>query len=142
MKRSFRKVLVLTGLLVVAGTCAAQAERDRGRREFETSCAVCHGAEARGDGPLRPFLVKPPTDLTTLARRNGGKFPTREVMEIIDGRSAAPIGSHGPRDMPVWGEVFLEQAQDDPARTKLHPEWSVRARIVALIDYLGQLQVK
>ena len=142
MKRSFCKVLVLTGLLVVAGTCAAQAERDRGRREFETSCAVCHGAEARGDGPLRPFLVKPPTDLTTLARRNGGKFPTREVMEIIDGRSTAPIGSHGPRDMPVWGEVFLEQAQDDPARTKLHPEWSVRARIVALIDYLGQLQVK
>lgn len=146
MKRIDRTPVIAASLaatlLLVAGAAPAQSERDRGKREFETSCAVCHGAEARGEGPLRPFLVKPPTDLTTLAKRNGGRFPTRQVMEIIDGRSAAPIGSHGPREMPVWGDVFLEQAQQDPTRAKLHPEWSVRARITALIDYLGQLQEK
>lgn len=134
---------VLAALLCATTAGAlAQGQRDLGQREFEGSCAVCHGVEARGDGPLRPFLVKVPTDLTTLAKRNGGTFPTRDVMEMIDGRATARIGSHGPRDMPVWGEVFLEQAQDDPSRLKLHPEWSVRARIIALIDYLGRLQVK
>lgn len=142
MKQRVRTFALATTLLLTAGGVLAQAERERGKREFENSCAVCHGAEARGDGPLRPFLIKPPTDLTALAKRNGGTFPTRDVMEIIDGRAAARIGSHGPREMPVWGDVFLEQAQDDPARLKLHQEWSVRARITALIDYLGRLQVK
>jgi mono/diheme cytochrome c family protein len=137
-----RNVLFFVCAVSCAGGALAQADREQGRREFESSCAVCHGAEARGDGPLRPFLLKPPADLTTLARRNGGTFPTREVMDVIDGRASARIGSHGTRDMPVWGQVYLEQAQEDSARTKLHPEWSVRARIIALIDYLGRLQVK
>ena len=136
-----RDLLLLTCALF-AGSVAAQGDSDRGRREYASSCAVCHGAEAKGDGPLRPFLVKRPTDLTTLAKRNGGTFPTREVMEMIDGRSAPKIGSHGTREMPVWGRVYLEQAEEDQARTKLHPERTVSARIVALIDYLGQLQVK
>lgn len=128
--------------LFVAGAAGAEATPDRGEREFASSCAVCHGAEAKGDGPLRPFLVKPPSDLTTLARRNGGKFPTRDVMDVIDGRAAESIGSHGSRAMPVWGRVYLEQAEEDAERTKLHPEWSVRARIIALLDYLGRVQVK
>jgi mono/diheme cytochrome c family protein len=142
MTFSVRTVALATTLLLASASVFAQADRDRGRREFDSSCAVCHGADARGDGPLRPHLVKPPADLTTLAKRNGGTFPTREVMDMIDGRSTLPIGSHGPRDMPVWGKVFLEQAQDDPTRAKLHPEWSVQARITALVDYLKAQQVK
>jgi hypothetical protein len=42
--------------------------------------------------------------------------------------------------MPVWGQVYLESAQDEAARTKLHPEWSVHARIMALVDHLARLQ--
>jgi mono/diheme cytochrome c family protein len=142
MKSLFHAVIGVAALAGLAGTAAAQPVRDRGKHEFETHCAVCHGADASGDGPLRPFLIKPPADLTTLARRNGGMFPTTAVMEMIDGRSTAGIGAHGPRQMPVWGEVYLEQAQQDPALAKLHPEWSVRARITALVDYLVRLQIK
>lgn len=127
---------------MASATALAQPQSDIGKREFETRCAVCHGAEARGDGPLRPHLITPPADLTTLARRNGGIFPTREVLETIDGRRMPRVGAHGPREMPVWGDVFFEQAKDDPTTAKLHPEWTVRARITALVDYLGRLQVK
>ncbi len=139
-----RPTLLVAASLTLLATQSvlAQSGSDRGKREFENSCAVCHGADGRGGGPLRPFLVKPPSDLGTLAARNGGTFPTRTVMEVIDGRDTPRIGSHGPREMPVWGDVFLEQAQQDPTVAKLHPEWSVRARIVALIDYLRQLQVR
>lgn len=140
--RDLSSIACAVALAAAAATALAQPQPDRGRREFERSCAVCHGAEARGDGPLRPFLVIPPSDLTQLARRNGGRFPTREVMEIIDGRRMPSVGAHGPREMPVWGDVYVEQAQDDPAAIKLHPEWSVRARITALVDYLGRMQVK
>ncbi|HUL63789.1 MAG TPA: cytochrome c [Burkholderiaceae bacterium] len=140
MARSFVVLLIAVGALGFGHGAGAQADSERGRREFESSCAVCHGVEATGDGPLRPFLLKPPPDLTTLAKRHGGTFPAREVTEMIDGRSSVRIGSHGTREMPVWGQVYLESAQDDASRTKLHPEQSVRARITALVDHLARLQ--
>lgn len=136
MNRASFVLLIAIGALGFGRGACAQADPERGRREFDSSCAVCHGVEATGDGPLRPFLIKPPPDLTKLAKRRGGTFPTRDVTEMIDGRSSVRIGSHGTREMPVWGQVYLDEA----ARTKLHPEESVRARIMALVDYLARLQ--
>ncbi|HTT12972.1 MAG TPA: c-type cytochrome [Burkholderiaceae bacterium] len=140
MNRGSFVLLIALGALGFGRAACAQADTERGRREFESSCAVCHGVEARGDGPLRPFLIKRPPDLTTLARRRGGTFPAQDVMEMIDGRSSVQLGSHGTREMPVWGQVYLESAQDEAGRSKLHPEWSVRDRIMALVDYLAGLQ--
>lgn len=137
MKRAFA---VVASVVCIAGAAPAQG-LDHGRQEYESSCAVCHGATGKGDGPMRPYLLNRPSDLTTLAARNGGVFPAQRVAEIIDGRSAVEIGSHGPRDMPVWGRIYLQQAIDNPGRMQIGPEWYVRARIVALIDYLARLQV-
>jgi mono/diheme cytochrome c family protein len=113
---------------------------DLGRREFENNCATCHGMEARGDGPMRPFLVRPPTDLTTLAQRNGGTCPRSRIADLIDGRGLEQPGSHGTRDMPVWGRVYREQSEAQTRGTPFPPEWSVRGRIVSLVDYLQTLQ--
>jgi mono/diheme cytochrome c family protein len=41
-------------------------------REF---CAVCHGVNLKGDGPAAEALKQAPTDLTTIAKRNGRRFP-------------------------------------------------------------------
>jgi mono/diheme cytochrome c family protein len=136
-----RKLLVCTFAICLTQVALAQSDVERGRAEFLSSCAVCHGAEATGDGPLRPFLVKAPPDLTMLARRNGGEFPARRVMDMIDGRAAVQIGSHGTREMPVWGKVYAEGAGADDGRAKLHPEWTVRERITRLTQYLARLQV-
>lgn len=131
----------------VPGTPAARsapAARDGGvelgRREFEDNCATCHGMEARGDGPMRPFLARPPSDLTTLAQRYGGAFPRSLVADLIDGRGMAAPGPHGTRDMPVWGRVYREQSEAQTRGTPFPPEWSVRGRITALVDYLQTLQ--
>ena len=43
-----------------------------GRDSFDRYCASCHGADGRGGGPVASALRTRPTDLTTLARRNGG----------------------------------------------------------------------
>lgn len=129
------------------GAAYAQQGLDLGKLEYDSSCASCHGASGRGDGPVARYLAKAPTDLTTLARRYGGAFPTQYVWEIIDGRTSSDIGPHGTREMPVWGTEYRARALQmqrsapewDPAAL---PEWYVRGRIIALIDYMARMQAK
>jgi mono/diheme cytochrome c family protein len=50
---------------------------ERGRVKFETYCAVCHGYEGKGDGPVAPKMaLKPPTLLSDkiLKMNDGGIF--------------------------------------------------------------------
>ena len=137
MKHFNRRVAgVCAGLALFSGAGWAQQGRvDFGHREFVASCASCHGASAKGDGVLATYLVKPPSDLSTLARRNGGVFPAQRVRDTIDGRGSIDIGPHGGRDMPVWGQVYRAE---DTQPYELHG----RIRISALVDYLARIQVK
>jgi len=64
--------------------------------------------EGKGDGMLRGYLTKSPSDLTTLSKRNGGVFPYQHVTEVIDG--AKSVSTHGSRDMPVWGSDYVAKA--------------------------------
>ena len=129
---------------------AAQAENvDIGKSEFQSSCASCHGADGKGKGPVSTQLKVPPSDLTLLVKNNNGVFPTNAVFETIYGSKTIP--AHGTRDMPIWGERFnpivnLPHAVD-PSYWKLagpeqSPEVVVRARILAVIDYLNRIQQK
>ena len=72
---------------------------------YTAYCAVCHGIDAKGRGPAADALKVPPSDLTTLAKRNGGKYPSDHVTNAIQGNLYVP--AHGSREMPVWGrELF------------------------------------
>lgn len=136
MGRTQRWIAVFgVALAVLPGAAFAQGGFDLGKREFEASCASCHGSAGKGDGALRQHLVKPPADLTTLLKRNGGVFPTQRVWETIDGRGSAQVGAHGAREMPIWGKVY---SAEDTQPYELH----VRTRISALVDYLSRLQEK
>jgi mono/diheme cytochrome c family protein len=73
--------------LVLAG-CVGQGavQGDVGpdpARDFAENCAACHGAGGRGDGAAGAGLSPKPADLTGLAARNGGVFPTTRVMAYI-----------------------------------------------------------
>lgn len=138
--------LVLAGSAVlIAGAALAQPAFDLGKYEYESKCASCHGDTGQGFGPMRPYLVKQPSDLTTLAKRNGGAFPTQLVWLMIDGRTEKQIGAHGSREMPVWGREYRQEvlrAAGPEGMAFAQPEWYVRGRIVALIDYLARIQVQ
>lgn len=97
---------------------------------YRTYCAVCHGPDARGRGPLASSLRVVPTDLTQLARRSGGTFPRLAVTRSIDGRDT--VRGHGTGDMPVWGDAFERSVEAGPD--------AVRARIEALVTYLASVQ--
>lgn len=139
MKISGKALILFASAIAFSGVASGQQGLDFGRSEYEASCAGCHGIDARGDGPFKPHLVKSPSDLTTLSKRYGGAFPNQLVWEMIDGRTSTVIGPHGTREMPVWGATYRAQAVSQHAPA---PEWFVRGKIVALLDYLAQLQQK
>jgi mono/diheme cytochrome c family protein len=99
---------------------------------FRTYCASCHGADARGSGPLSDLLRNAPPDLTRFAARNGGVFPADRVTRIVDG---SDVASHGNREMPVWGDAFTRTSRG-------LTEQAARARVDALVRYLEGIQVR
>lgn len=54
---------------------------------FTLDCVICHGAQGKGDGPIAPFIVNPPTDLTSALARSlsdGALFLT--ISRGVEGR--------------------------------------------------------
>jgi mono/diheme cytochrome c family protein len=70
-----------------------------GAELYNQFCSACHGPNLKGSGPA-PEPYKAPPDLTTLARRNGGKFPDAHVLDVL--RNGVVIPAHGLADMPAW----------------------------------------
>lgn len=98
---------------------------------YHAHCAPCHGADGRGNGPVAPALKDSPTDLTTIAQRNGGVFPVAHVRSIIAGTDV--MIAHGSREMPIWGEIF-HQVQDDRDYGNV--------RLQNVMEYLRSIQQK
>jgi len=131
--------LLATSLVFCSAGFAQQgAAMDLGKREYDSNCASCHGADGKGKGPYNEFLKRSASDLTTLAKRNGGVFPIARVYETIEGAGAA----HGTREMPIWGQDYKVKAGAYYMDTPYDPEVYVRTRILALVDYLNRLQAK
>jgi mono/diheme cytochrome c family protein len=103
-----------------------------GKDSYAAYCAVCHGPDAKGNGPAAPALKVPPSDLTKLASRNAGKFDVLRVEDMIVGKSKVPV-SHGTPDMPIWGPVFHAMSIDNANET---------LRIQNLVNYLKSIQAK
>jgi putative copper resistance protein D len=76
-----------------------------GEKMFNAYCAVCHGKDGKGNGPAVPALKVPPPDLTTLAQRHDGKFPTDYVGDLLR-NGIEDVKAHGSKDMPIWGPLF------------------------------------
>ncbi len=81
-----------------------------GEASYMMYCANCHDPEAEGFGDAVGNLTTLPSDLTTLKRDNGGEFPAERVYQSIDGR--IDVEAHGPREMPVWGNVWPADEAD------------------------------
>jgi mono/diheme cytochrome c family protein len=103
-----------------------------GEQMYMTYCAVCHGKDGKGGGPAAEALKMPPTDLTTLSKNNGGKYPSLKVSSSIRGEANLP--AHGSKDMPVWGRLFRSMSGGHEAE--------VQQRVANLSKYIESLQVK
>ena len=101
-----------------------------GAELFAQRCSICHGSDLKGNVAFLPPYRTPP-DLTTLARRHGGKFPNAYLSNVL--RNGVRLPAHGPAEMPVWATDFEATDQLDEVRVKL--------RIKSLTSYIKSLQV-
>lgn len=129
-------IMLAASLLLVA--CVANqggrtSRPESGAHLYRVSCASCHGNDARGNGPVAPFLSVPVPDLTLIGSRRGGTFPPEEIYRIIDGQS--DLRSHGPRHMPVWGYEFFGDDPDDEAAHRQATD-----KVERLVSYLRSIQ--
>ncbi|HXJ33752.1 MAG TPA: cytochrome c [Candidatus Eisenbacteria bacterium] len=124
----------LIAALLLAGT-VARAEDVAGKQTYLRYCGACHGPDGRGDGIAGTFMRPKPTDLTQIAKKNGGEFPVTRVMADIDGRNT--VRAHGDPQMPVWGEIFREEAGSPQG-----PQNEARSKVVAITEYVRSIQQK
>jgi mono/diheme cytochrome c family protein len=143
------KLIALAAAMALMTVAAPKAEEmgedlsKLGAQEYKSNCGICHGINGKGDGPITQYFVeggyvaKAFPDLTALKKNNGGVFPYERVYKMIDGR--AEVKAHGPREMPVWGDEYNEQAYKKYGEFYASKAF-VRTRILALIEHIDSLQ--
>jgi mono/diheme cytochrome c family protein len=126
---------------LVAGLASASAKPARhfsnraGPAIYQERCASCHGADAKGNGPVAQVLKVAPPDLTSISKRNGGTFPAARIVKIIS--FGDNMAAHGTRMMPVWGTIFSYEGGGG-RRGGLYS----RRAVVELKRYLEAIQEK
>jgi mono/diheme cytochrome c family protein len=136
-----RTTAALVGGLFVAVTLVstvpvARADEAANKALYLKYCGSCHGPDGKGGGVLSGVLQTKPADLTQIAKKNGGEFPTAEVAKFINGTKT--MRAHGDPDMPVWGEVFQDQALGGSSSKKSQ----AHAKIAFITAYLKTIQEK
>ena len=129
------KPLVYALLIVFAGSAASAEDTGRGERLFADHCAVCHGVEARGDGPMAAILSVAPANLTMLSASNDNVFPVDRIIRRIDGTTEV-LAHGGP--MPVFGMLL-----EGPSNVILAPDGSeiiAAESIVEITTWLQEIQ--
>lgn len=138
-----RFVLMLSAAMMVALPVLAAAQEVKreparpiasaeGVDSYNAYCAVCHGKDGKGQGPAASALKAAVPDITTLAKRNGGKFASTTVENMILGKDKmAP--AHGNADMPIWGPIFRGVSSSDDM---------AKLRVANLVKYIEGMQAK
>ena len=136
--------LMVVGLLFVILLSSAPAQKTQppetthlidsiqGPALYTAYCAVCHGKDGKGGGPMAKSLKVAPPDLVRIAMRNGGRFPMARIQRIISGEEPLPAG-HGTQEMPVWGPIFSQIAWDQDLG---------RVRVDNLARFIEGMQIK
>ena len=84
-------ILMVGGLLLVIVLSSAPTQKThlpetthlidsiQGPALYTAYCAVCHGRDGKGAGPMAKSLRVAPPDLARIAMRNGGRFPMARI---------------------------------------------------------------
>lgn len=130
------RVLLVLGI-ITSSACSSQKipkiqySEPSGRDIYVARCAECHGEDAKGKPAAVAGLPDGRADLTVLSKRNGGKFPEERLKLILGGLEDIPA-HHGPKPMPIWGDIF--------DTTNAEVRETASRRVDSLTTYLESIQ--
>lgn len=134
MRAPFIALVMTAGLAGCVEETEMPGPQD-GRALFMENCAVCHGENGKGDGPMARRMQKAPKDLTLIRLRHGNAFPRAKVMSIIDGYARSDIAGPG---MPEFGELL--EGDLVPFDSGDGIQTPTPRKLVALLEYLETIQ--
>ena len=134
-------------IMMAANSCGWAQDIEKGRAEFMSKCAGCHGSDGKGAGRLSSKLAIKPADLTALAKKNNGVFASGAIAETIDGRRVP----HRNSEIPIWGcrqgpppgsrrKAYKPQPIDSLLDLPCDSEEVIQKRIRDVVAYLLQIQ--
>jgi mono/diheme cytochrome c family protein len=98
-------VLAVTSVLPIS-LAAFSVHGQEAKQLYEATCATCHGASGKGDGPTGQALQPKPADLATALQGKDDAYLTKVIMEGGTSVGKSPM-------MPAYQGVFSdEQIQD------------------------------
>jgi cbb3-type cytochrome c oxidase subunit III len=124
MKRTLLIATLFAGLFISVNAQAANPiSAFEGQRLFISHCQLCHGPDAKGNGPLAQNLGINPVDLTRTIRSRSETMLRR----IISGQGGPTVTGRDRHNlltdaMPDWGKVFSDDQID---------------ALIAYLKYLG-----
>ena len=129
-------VSITAAILLAPGRAQAQSV-EFGEMLYQQNCASCHGPEGAGDGPVSVHIQPTPPDLRQLASGNNGIYPFGAVWDSI---ASGSLSVHGTSRMPVWGDVFMEEALPREVHPGVSARHLVEARMLALTYFIQSIQ--
>jgi mono/diheme cytochrome c family protein len=123
----------VAAVVLALATTPSSAADSPGQTMYLRYCGACHGPNGKGDGVAGTFMRPKPTDLTQLAKANGGTFAFQKVAAYIDGTT--DVRAHGDPTMPVWGEMFKAEAGWDQTRRA-----EAKSKVQLITDYVRSIQ--
>lgn len=121
------------------GACVLATASDpvpTGAQDFADFCAGCHGLSGKGDGEMAGTLARRPANLTLLAQRNGGVFPTTRVMAKIWGYTGGKGSDVMPNFGPLLDSALVPYDGGDGIQTP------TPIRLVQIAEHLQSIQIK
>jgi mono/diheme cytochrome c family protein len=136
-KKIITALLLALGLNVVSTTLSANRI---GETEFKNHCAVCHGTDGSGNGPILDFLKQVPPDLTKISQKNRGRFPAQKVYDTIV--YINKVRGHGNSEMPIWGERYNREQirKEGEFGSSVDGVAPTQARVLELVFFLATIQ--
>jgi mono/diheme cytochrome c family protein len=96
-------IAATSGIVLLVGSLAFAANAAKGKAIYDKSCATCHGAQGKGNGPASAIMDPKPADFTSETIK---KKSDEQLLKAIES------GVPGTPMAPWKGSLTAQQIQD------------------------------
>ena len=99
------RVLMAISVLLIS-FAAFSVHGQEAKQLYEQTCATCHGAKGKGDGPTGQMLQPKPADFTTALKSKDTAYLTKVIREGGPSVGKSPL-------MPSFQEILSDKQIQD-----------------------------